>query len=253
MTGIITSRSAKYNTNSSFLTHFSEIAPSANSKIIERLPKTQYLILCLALEYHDACRPFCLGNAEIGRRFGVNETTASRHVADLKRHGFMDFDDCGQNVDILRITLKGIDWLVDKAATKLTTQSSHIPYYDLSKKEETNILKILSEEENQIKYEEPIEKVIETFLNHPQVSFREKEAIKHDLKASRIGPVRTEGVLRRMVNRLKKGPIERIRAYLRACFLNEEKKLKALKEMFAGCRLKSTTMYSTDYFMEAFV
>lgn len=36
MTGIITSRSAKYNTNSSFLTHFSEIAKSANSN--KRIP-----------------------------------------------------------------------------------------------------------------------------------------------------------------------------------------------------------------------
>lgn len=244
MSEIIVQDLLKCNNITSFLTNESQ--HSIESTDIIRIPKTQYNILAILLEYFDSCREFIYGNRFIGKRLGLSEGTISTHLADLKRIGFVEHIDSGRNFDVLRLTDKAITWLFDQPLTQSLTQTTYIPYIDLSKNKEEEILKILNEEENQIRYEEPFEKVAETFLQSPQISFREKEAVKNDLRASKIGPVRLERVLRGIVAVMKKGPIHRIRAYLRTCLLNEEKKIRELKNLFNRFKMKPTIMYSTQ-------
>lgn len=221
---------------------------SAQTHASSRITRTQHRILTLLREYHDAYKPFFLGNAAIAQRFGLSESTISRHMSDLKDRGLVHSEHCGSNAHILCITLAGFNVLAGEPSTQSSTQIYSIPYYDLSKKER-DLFKIFKENENCGKPEDidiPIEKQLDLTLEKIGLNTNEREGIKFDIKHAKIGAQRAIKLIRRVVEVSIKKPIQNIRAYFRKALCNETRQLAELTLLFRRKGM-TMTMYSTDY------
>lgn len=129
------------------------------------------------------------------------------------------------------ITPEGYSYLVNQTRSQTQSQIVYVPYIDLSKAKGLDLLNLEEQETcEQIIFDhnEDIDIKVDNALMHQKVPYGQRDQIKHELLTSRIGPVRIERVITRMIRASKKKPIDKAWAYIKRCIKNEQKELADL-------------------------
>jgi hypothetical protein len=228
---------------------------------IHFIPKRCYELLRILREDYDA-NGLNRGVSQRGRhwyclRFKVSWKSIQNDFAYLKQLGFCVSSPGGRgNSEKRCITSAGYSYLDCQPSTYTSTYNPITPYIDLSEKEKINS-KIIKDEQfcGQVEEEtRPIEEILddpmidsETKLDYyfekERMPSDERAQIKNIIRKSRIGPVRKERIVERLIHQSKKRWIASKRNYILACIHNEEIEMKALFNAFRGKNL-SVNLYA---------
>lgn len=216
---------------------------SQSSNNLQRLPSAAFKLLKIL--YDDRCSG--LENSRRSRReyafiIKRSEATVSRAFTYLCELGYVGSDSRqGQQYAIRWITRDGFNWLDNKTSHQMSHQIVDILYIDLSKREEKDNLKILNEPHICGKLNEElnitVDDKLDRFLEQQRTSFEERKKIRLSIKASKIGPVRTERLIARVDAVTKKKPIMSLNKYIDGCIANERKEMTSLFDVLRGKNL----------------
>ena len=129
------------------------------------------------------------------------------------------------------ITPDGYSYSVNKPRSQMQNQNVVIPYIDLSKAKGIDVFNLREEEACGQVLEDhnlEIDPKIDVFLMQQQIPYGQRDDIKQELKASRIGPVRIEKVMTRMLKAHKKKPIQQKWEYIRKCIETEKEEINSI-------------------------
>lgn len=207
------------------------ILTTANSFSV--LPKLEYNLLNVAYEDYQAMGCQERTSVELGKRFNKHPVTIRKAWQSLKERKLIDSKEQGGGRPAkMWITFEGFSWLDNQTLQQTLQQNHPILYIDLSEEELINT-KILEEPQNCGQSEEidPQAK-LEKFLQKEKVSHNDRDRIRNAFYRYKIGPVRSERVINRVIAKNKKSFIGDKRKYLEACLHNEMKELKSLASIF---------------------
>lgn len=202
---------------------------SANTTQITRLPWLEFCLLKLLYEDHMANVATERSLKELARRFNRTEWTICRAFSNLVKRGFSEVKRMGYQFAKRCITLCGFSWLENQSASLTASLNSPIPYIDLSKREENNLLDN-NEEEICGKLEEDMDP--ETIICELPIPEAHKETLRTRIKGTSIGPNRLKSLLGRFMYLSKKKPIWNILGYLTKAIENEQRTVWQLKKIF---------------------
>lgn len=179
---------------------------------------------------------------ELSSRFNIHPNNISSIVSSLTRFGFLKRIHGGSRNKKTCITCEGFTYLENKPRSQIRSQIEVSPYIDLSKTKEQDLFleETVSCEQLLEDPNEDIENKLDTFLMQQKVPYGLRDEIKNEIKRSRIGPVRTLGVITRAFKASLKKSIGCVYRYIRKCIENERRKLT---DLFVLLRDKNLPFY----------
>jgi hypothetical protein len=214
-----------------------ESKPSSYRSSPTRLTKLEYNLLRLFYDDHMVQGFTDRGRDELAKRFNKHKSTISKALSDLEEYEFITNKKRGKGrTSILCITMDGFCYLENQPRHQTRHQNSSIPYIDLFKKEEDPILKCehICEQLPEFEPESDIIKKLDNFFEQRMVSQNDRIVIKGNLHASRIGQIRTERLIERIINPKQPKHIKSPRSFFLRCIQNEQKELRELFKVFKG-------------------
>lgn len=240
-TEMLTNQTCNYNPPAAHISNFpqADVSNKPNDTIsgeiryIPHIPMRAFKLLKTLQEDHDflAGAPSKRPMKHYTRIHDVTKKTIGNDFAYLESLGLCKSLPGGKGNSRKRwITCEGYSYLVDQASPYISPYNPSTPYIDLPEKEMINFKSL---EEEQI-CGQSIDQELENFLEHERTAPSEREEINTAIRTSRIGPVRKEQVIRRVVAANKKKPILDKKSYFLACIENERRELKKLFDVFRG-------------------
>jgi len=161
------------------------------------------------------------------RMYGVSERTIRYDFANLESHGLCWSSPGGKGNPRKRcISSEGISYLVNQASGYIAAYNSPIPYIDLSDQEMINS-EIIKEAQicgQNLEVIQDADEKLDLILQSETPKVR--ECVKKAIKASEIGPERTEKIINRVIAVLKKNTIHNKKSYFLACVQDEQRKIR---------------------------
>lgn len=220
-------------------THFIPIPRSSlPNNIPIRIPKLAYkLMRVMRDDYEATSRPSERTAEELGLRFRVHPVTIRKAFMYLAEVGFMISKRCGKgNASKRCITYVGFLWLEGELLHQTLHHNLPIPYIDLFSEKELDPLFEEQQECAQLQDlipdpPDPIQR-LDKFFEEEKMAWQERDIIKTAIERSKLGFVRKESLINRIVASKNKRSIQKPRSYFMACLRNEEKDLKEAQNYF---------------------